>query len=349
MIDNRIIKEIIKFNKPITIEKYIQLCLNGDFGYYNNSIAIGKKGDFITSPEISQLFGDILGLFIYLFWEKNINKNFNLVELGPGRGTLLTDILNIAKNYNSFIKTTSLYLIERNKILIREQKKKLKTIKFYSKDIKWIKSFDISNKQPTIIFANEFFDCLPIRQFFKKKIEWYEKMIFFNQDTECLQFLNKKITENSILSKLNKFKKTNTLEISNSRDEYFSKICQHIDLVGGMIILIDYGYFNQPNYFTLQSLYNNKQSNILDNTGSQDITSLVDFKKLIFIAKSKKLNVDIYCTQREFFLKYGIKERAKKINSTSTLDQKKIINEGMDRIINNDKMGSLFKVLVVSK
>ena len=97
MIDNKIIKKIIEFNKPITIEKYIELCLNGDDGYYNNSMAIGKKGDFITSPEISQLFGEILGLFIYFFWDKKIDKNFNLVELGPGRGTLLKDILNITK------------------------------------------------------------------------------------------------------------------------------------------------------------------------------------------------------------------------------------------------------------
>ena len=349
MIDNKIIKKIIEFNQPITIEKYIELCLNDDFGYYSNSIAIGKKGDFITSPEISQLFGEILGLFIYFFWDKNIDKNFNLVELGPGRGTLLIDILNITKNYNKFFTSASLHLVEQNKLLITEQKKNLKKIKIYSKDIRWLKSFNISNKQPTIIFANEFFDCLPIRQFFKKNIDWYEKMIFFDKDNRCLQFINKKISDDLILSELSEFKKEETLEISNSRDKYFSKICKHINLVGGMIILIDYGYFDQPNYFTLQSLYNNKKSNILDNVGSQDITSLVDFKKLIFIAKSNKLNVDTFCTQREFFLQYGIEERAKIISLNTLKNQKKIINDGLDRIINNNRMGSLFKVLVVSK
>ena len=349
MIDNKIIQKINKLNKPINIEEYIRLCLNDDFGYYNNSIAIGKKGDFITSPEISQLFGEIIGLFIYLFWEQNITKNFNLVELGPGKGTLLTDILNITKSYDNFYTSASLHLVEQNKLLIKEQKKNLKKINIYPKDLNWHKSFKISNKLPTIIFANEFFDCLPIRQFFKKNTDWYEKMIFLKKNSECLQFLNKKITNNLLISKLNKFKKINVLEMSNSRDEYFSKICQHLTLVGGMFILIDYGYFDQPNYFTLQSLYNNKKTNILDNPGLQDITSLVDFKKLIFIAKSKKLSVDIFCTQREFFLQYGIKERAKSINSKSTEDKKKIINEGMDRIINNNKMGSLFKVLVISK
>ena len=349
MIDNKIIKKIIEFKQPITIEKYIELCLNDDFGYYNNSIAIGKKGDFITSPEISQLFGEILGLFIYFFWDKNIDKNFNLVELGPGRGTLLIDILNITKNYSKFFTSASLHLVEQNKLLITEQKKNLKKIKIYSKDIRWLKSFNISNKQPTIIFANEFFDCLPIRQFFKKNIDWYEKMIFFDKDNKCLQFINKKISDDLILSELSEFKKEETLEISNSRDKYFSKICKHIKLVGGMIILIDYGYFDQPNYFTLQSLYNSKKSNILDNVGSQDITSLVDFKKLIFIAKSNKLNVDTFCTQREFFLQYGIKERAKIISLNTLKNQKKIINDGLDRIINNKRMGSLFKVLVVSK
>ena len=123
MIDNKIIQKINKLNKPINIEEYIHLCLNDDFGYYNNSIAIGKKGDFITSPEISQLFGEILGLFIYFFWDQNIDKNFNLVEVGPGRGTLLVDILNITKGYDSFYKSASLHLIEQNKLLITEQKK----------------------------------------------------------------------------------------------------------------------------------------------------------------------------------------------------------------------------------
>ena len=174
-------------------------------------------------------------------------------------------------------------------------------------------------------------------------------MIFFDKDNRCLQFINKKISDDLILSELSEFKKEETLEISNSRDKYFSKICKHINLVGGMIILIDYGYFDQPNYFTLQSLYNNKKSNILDNVGSQDITSLVDFKKLIFIAKSNKLNVDTFCTQREFFLQYGIEERAKIISLNTLKNQKKIINDGLDRIINNNRMGSLFKVLVVSK
>ena len=349
MIKNKIIKKIIEFNKPITIEKYIQLCLDDDFGYYRNAIAIGKKGDFTTSPEISQLFGEILGLFIFFFWNKNIGKNFNLIELGPGKGTLLVDILNITKTYDNFIKSSSIYLIEKNKSLITEQKKNLKKIKIYSKDITWLKSFNISNKLPTIIFANEFFDCLPIRQFFKKDINWYEKLIFFNKKSESLQFVNKKITDNLILSKLNEFKKIETLEISNSRDEYFSKICKHIDHVGGIIILVDYGYFDQPNYFTLQSLYNNKKSNIFDNVGSQDITSLVDFKKLVLIAKSNNLNVDIFCTQREFFLHHGIKERAKIINLSASKKQQQIINDGMDRIINNNRMGSLFKVLVISK
>ena len=116
-----------------------------------------------------------------------------------------------------------------------------------------------------------------------------------------------------------------------------------------MAIIIDYGYFERPNNFTLQSLYHNKTTNVLDNIGLQDISSLVDFKSFIKIANSNDLNIDFFSSQREFLLKNGIKKRSKKIMENSTIKQKKDIKEGLERLIDNNKMGTLFKVLIISK
>lgn len=342
------IDQIIKIKQPITIEKFIELCLYSDDGYYSKKKILGKKGDFITSPEISQLFGELIGFFILSVWKKKINKPFNLVELGPGRGTLLIDILNITQSYLKFNKAMNIYLIEKNTELIKEQKNNLKKFHIKLKNINWHNEFKIPKNKPTIIYANEFFDCLPIRQFYKKSNQWYEKMIIFNKKENFLQFKDIKIKDINILNKIHKYEPIETLEISEAREKYFKKICEHISNVGGVAIIIDYGYFDKPKHFTLQSLFNNKKSNVLDNLGQQDITSLVDFKKLIDLTKYKNLNIDIFCTQREFFLKYGIYQRAQKIIKKLSYEEKNIIKEGLNRLIDANNMGSLFKVLVIS-
>ena len=349
MFREKITREIAEINQPITIEQYIELCLYSEKGYYNNSKVIGKAGDFITAPEISQLFGEIIGLFFLSFWKNKIKRPFNLVELGPGRGTLLIDILNITKGFSEFERSITIILIEKNIELIKEQKINLVKFNFDFHDINWFDTFNLSNNKPTIIYANEFFDCFPIRQFYKKNNLWYEKKIAFNKTNQCLQFNDTEIQNIKTLNIINNYKSKDIIEISKSREDYFKKICKHISIVGGMIIIIDYGFFDRPNHFTLQSLYNNKKSNILDNPGLQDITSLVDFNQLIIIAKSYNLKVDIFSSQRDFFLNHGIEDRAKKIMIKSTKEQKNIIRNGLKRLIDNRNMGSLFKVLVLSK
>ena len=141
---DKILKELVKKKfklKIISIEKFTEACLYGKFGYYNNSNVIGKKGDFITSPEISQLFGDIIGLFILYHWKINLKKKFNFYELGPGKGTLLIDLLNITKKFNEFQKSINIYLIEKNIKLIEVQKSNILGFNSKPKKISWLKNF----------------------------------------------------------------------------------------------------------------------------------------------------------------------------------------------------------------
>ena len=345
-------KDFLKlFNnkKIINIESYIQACLYSNQGYYKNTNAIGRSGDFITAPEISQLFGEIVGLFILNYWQNNIKKEFNLIELGPGKGTLLIDILNITKSFTQFREKSNIYLIEKNISLIKEQKKNLSKNNLKLKNIAWLKNFDIKNDKPSIIFANEFFDCLPIRQFYKKENKWFEKMVQINHENTFVNLVDKEVNDLKNLNIINQYKSNTVLEISKSREEYFSKVCRHISKNGGQIIVIDYGYYARPKYLTLQSVYNNKKSNILDNIGKQDISSLIDFRKLIDIANINKLKTNIFCSQRDFLLNHGIVHRLKKNLIKSNNKQAKIMKLGLEKIIDKKSMGSLFKVLVLSK
>ena len=123
IIKKKLIDKINKYQDGIPLDQYIQICLFDEKGYYNQYQPIGQTADFTTSPEISQLFGEILGLYIYNLWINNFNCDFNLVELGPGKGTLMSDILRINNNFKAFINTINLNLIELNKKQITLQKK----------------------------------------------------------------------------------------------------------------------------------------------------------------------------------------------------------------------------------
>ena len=125
-IEKKIEKKIANSNNLITLEKYIEICLYDKDGYYKNSEILGKGGDFTTSPEISQLFGEIIGLYIFNFWINHIKVKFNLYELGPGNGSLIFDIINITKKFKKFNESLKLYLVEKNNKLIQNQKSGIK-------------------------------------------------------------------------------------------------------------------------------------------------------------------------------------------------------------------------------
>ena len=348
MIRNKIINEMQKENKAISLERFIDICLFNNDGYYESAKPIGKSGDFITAPEISQLFGEILGLYIFNAWHEKFKCKFNLIELGPGNGTLLTDILRITKFLPNFHNCLNIHLIEKNVNLMGKQKKKINKNKLDNLSIKWHDNFANIDKKPAIIIANEFFDCFPIRQFQNIRNGWCEKMINFDQVKKNFFYQNSPVNENQLLRKLTEYKSNNIVELSEQRENYFKAICKHVAQSSGTIIIIDYGYYNFPGHSTLQSVYNHRPSNLLDNVGKQDITSLVDFKKFINIAKSCNLHIDTYCAQKEFLLLNGMLKRKNKIIQKCTAEQKRIVEIGYERLIDRKQMGSIFKFLVLS-
>tara|TARA_Y100001970_G_C14154947_1_gene815002 strand:- start:259 stop:1305 length:1047 start_codon:yes stop_codon:yes gene_type:complete len=341
------IKKLIINRKELRLDKFIYQCLYDVNGYYSNSKPIGKRNDFVTAPEISQMFGEIICLYIIHMWKENINSKFNFIELGPGNGTLLKDIVNTALKINKrFFDNSIISLIETNKSLIKVQQKVAKELKL--KRVSWSSNLNVKSRLPLIIYSNEFFDCFPIRHFIYKDF-WYEKFISYNELNRSLYFKEKKVHDKNLLKILKKYEKQKIYEISIDRNKYFEKICKIIKRNKGIFLSIDYGYSNKIENFTLQALKNHKYSNIFENIGNQDISSYVNFKEFIDIAKRHKLKIEEYCTQRDFLIKYGILERQKILSEFKNLQTRKVIQNELERLVGKNQMGDLFKFLIVSK
>ena len=339
----KILIDKIKKKGSINVSEFIQICQFEKDGYYLKNNPIGKSNDFITSPEISQMFGEIIGVFLINYWEKKIKTNFNLVELGPGKGTLLKDILKTSSINQKFLNSMYLTLIEKNKSLIKIQKNI-----FDFKNISWSMGFNIANKNiPSIIYSNEFFDCFPVRQFHKKE-KWYEKYVNYNEVKQIFTFVSKQVKDTTILKSLKKFEHVKVAEIAHSRDEYFKSVCKFIKQHKGVFVTIDYGYKNPPNHFSLQTISHHKKTHLFENIGNQDITAHVNFDKLIFIANEYNLKIETFCSQKDFLISCGIQERKKNLIINKSNETIKKINAEYDRLVDNSQMGEIFKVLVIS-
>ena len=341
----KLIKKIKEKNRALKLDEFISLSLYENDAYYQSMLPIGSTGDFVTSPEISQMFGEIIGAYILDYWSNNINSKFNLVELGPGKGTLIQDIFRVAKLDDRFFKSANIKLIEKNINLMKLQKNKIKSLKLVN--TKWLSDFNIYSKLPSIIYSNEFFDCLPVRLFNKKKC-WLEKTVDYNQNEETFFLKDRKVVDKNILKylKINKLKKI--AEISFQRIKYFNKICKYIYKNKGLIITIDYGYEDPLKNFTLQSISAHKKTHIFDYLGKQDITSHVNFKELINIGKKNNLKILFFSTQKDFLISHGIIERKKKLIKNLPNAKKKMIQNQFNLLTQNDKMGGNFKFLILS-
>jgi len=348
MLSKRKINKIKLLNnkKTLRLDKFIDLALYERNGYYLSKKPIGRKFDFVTSPEISQMFGEIIGVYLVYNWKEKINSKFNLIELGPGNGTLFKDIERTAKILPNFFENANVNLIEINKELRKIQEKNLNYFK--QSKIRWSKALNFRSKLPSIIYSNEFFDCFPVRQFLNDNNHWFEKYVKFNEKENKYYSINKRVISKKILDYLNKYKRQKIYEVSYSRNKYFEQICKYLKKNRGICILIDYGYNKKLKNFTLQAIYNHKKTSIFENIGQQDISSHVNFNELIEIAKQNKLQINEFVSQRDFLIKYGILERKKKLLTKNSNLNKNLLDEEVDRLINVDRMGNLFKCLVVS-
>ena len=331
------IEKIITKQGPISISDFMKLALaDKKNGYYRKKMPLGSKGDFITSPDISQIFGEIIGVWILDLWIKlGKPKETQIVDLGGGRGTLLSDIKRVLGN-----KISSYIFIDINVELIKLQKKAVKDA------IHFEKIENIPNK-PSIFIGNEFLDTFPINQFvlsdkyFKEVCVNYKnkKLIFSHHRTKLSRTLDKKT--------LNQIKVNDILEINFESRKFIEKLSRFIKENNGGAIFFDYGYtFNHGD--TFQAVKDSKFVNPLDDPGNADLTAHVDFNDLYHQAKNSLVSVWGPDTQGTFLKKMGAIERLNALESISDDKTKQKLRNGLDRLINTDEMGELFKVLAIT-
>ena len=336
---------ILKKNHKISLDKFINHCLyDKKNGYYMNKNPFGITGDFTTAPNISRLFSEMIAIWTISFWESlGSPKKFNLIELGAGNGEMMKVMIESFKKFPSFIRSCNIIIHEKSPHLIKEQKIKMKF-----KNIKWVTSLKKLNNSPSIFLANEFFDAIPIKQFLKNKNFWFEKFVHISADKKA-SFMNKKINIKAIEKKFDFkiSKKQNFIEYSPLGLKYLKDIFKFIKKNKGGLLIIDYGYYANKMKDTLQAIYKQKHSKVLENIGKSDITYNLNFcliKK--FVQNFKELNIN-FTTQKKFLIKLGIEQRAEIISRNKTFIEKADIFYRLKRLIDEKEMGDLFKVMLI--
>lgn len=324
----------IKLNWPITIATYMDLCLaHPEYGYYRTGNPVGAAGDFITAPEVSQLFGEMVGIWAADIIVKLGNpKKIYLCELGPGHGTLMKDVMRVLSKLGAAIEV---HLVEISETLKAKQKEVLG-------QVVWHSSVEtLPDDAPIIFIANEFFDALSFRQAVKTKVGWQEAVIGLNGDQLAFGLGSLLVGED-----LPDAPENSVYEFSPARETMWEEIVARIDRQKGAALVIDYGHLEPKLVGTFQAVKNHRYANVLENPGEQDLTSHVDFSILKHLAKN--VQIDHFTTQSEFLKIMGIEIRAENL-AHSNPSLRENIMAGLRRLVHRDEMGQLFKVIGISK
>ena len=336
----------ISNNKHISFDKFVDIALyHKKTGYYMKKNPFGKDGDFITAPNISILFSEMLAIWCIAFWEHlGCPKKINIIELGAGNGEMMYQMIKVFERFNKFRDSSNYFILEKSQFLKKIQKKKLNSHK-----ITWLNSINKLKNGPNIFLANEFFDALPIKQFIKKNNKWYEKSIKKNNINK-FEFVNV-ITNIKNLEKkieINLSKNQKIIEFSPLTYKYLNIISKKINTFQGGLLIVDYGYFKKKMKDSLQSIYKHNFNNVLDNIGTSDITYNLNFFLLKKIVKKLNLKVAGLNSQRNFLTKLGILDRAEILAKNLQFSKKADIYYRIKRLIDRNFMGELFKVMFVT-
>ena len=342
----KINKIFFKNSKVLPVDKFFKNVLyDKKIGYYTSRIPFGEKGDFITSPRISNLFSEIIAIWIVACWESfGKPKNFNIVELGPGDGSLSNTLLRSFKKFPEFNIIKKLYLYEESKFLKKIQKKRI------NNNVKWINNFNKIKKGPVIFFGNEFFDAIPIKQFKKIKNSLFEKNYILDKNYKVKQIFKKaSSSDNKIIKSYQALRKLKFIEFPKLGLKELKKIANKISKLNGCILLIDYGYFKPNNQNTLQSIMKHKKNNLFNNLGAADITAHVNFKLLQEFFSKNNLKTKDLISQKEFLENMGILERAKILAKKMKFTEQSDLYLRIQRLLSPRYMGELFKVILAYK
>lgn len=353
------LKNIIKFRGgPITVAEYMEEVLtNPKAGFYINRDVFGAGGDFITSPEVSQMFGEMIGVWTMCLWEQmGRPEHVNLVELGPGRGTLMADLLRGTSKLKNFTESLNVHLVECSPTLQKLQYENLKCMTEDDTDansekqyrstlsgtpVSWHATLEqVPTGLPTIIIAHEFFDALPVHQFQKASRGWCEKMIDVDENSSFHFVLSPQPTPATLYllqrckwARPGETAGLNQIEVCTKAIDLAQAIANRIKTDGGGALIIDYG-LNGIVSDSLQAIRKHKFVDIFDDPGSADLSAYVDFPAIQHSAEEvSDISVHGPITQSQFLGSLGINFRVESLLQNCTDKQAESLRTGYWRLV----------------
>jgi SAM-dependent MidA family methyltransferase len=339
----RKIGRLIEANGPMPVADYMALCLSDpEYGYYMKRDPFGASGDFTTAPEVSQMFGEIVGAWLIHAWElAGAPALIRLVELGPGRGTLMADVLRVAERVPAFRQAASIHLVETSPALNARQQQALSP---FGVDANCHSAFDTVPEGSLLLIANEFFDTLPVRQYVRAEGAWQERAVGVDIDGRLCFGIGA-----GRLADIPEAPDGSILEIRPGGEALMAEIAARIVRFGGAALIMDYGHAQSSFGDTLQAVRQHGYADPLAALGEADLTAHVDFAALGRAAESEGAAVHGPMMQGEFLLALGLKQRAARLAAGAGEQAREMVATAVERLSGPSEMGRLFKVLAITR
>lgn len=346
----RELQQLIEADGPITVACYMTLCLaHPVHGYYLKQDPLGASGDFTTAPEISQMFGELLGLWTIAVWQlAGAPAGALLVELGPGRGTLMADALRAARTVPAFRDAASVHLVETSPALRARQRGALASSGF---PVGWHMDVSSLPDGPLFVIANEFFDALPVHQAIRMGGGWHERMVGVGDDGELRFGLAPDPIPEFEQNLPQNLRSAPAGSVFEWREHHvLAELCNRIVRSGGALLALDYGHAASGFGDTLQAVRRHQYADPLHEPGEADLTAHVDFEAMSAVARRCGARVAGPVTQGEFLRRIGIVARAERLKAAATEQQRADIDAALVRLTGagSGEMGGLFKALAIS-
>ena len=338
--------DLIRATGPISIARYMAEAMgHPKFGYYMSRDPFGQSGDFITAPEVSQMFGELIGLWCAAVWDSVGRPDpVILAELGPGRGTLMADALRAATKAPGFIEAASVHLMETSPLLRGKQRAALA-----GRQVSWHDNFDGVPDGPLLLVANELFDALPIRQFERTRGGWCERLVDAVPVGARFRLVHGAPSEgHQVPGGFRDAPLGSVWEVSPAGLALAQTIGARVARDGGAALIIDYGARDSAPRETLQSVHEHEGHDVFEAPGEADICAHVDFGQLSKAARQSGAAVHGPVEQGRFLRALGVEARATALTKGAGEAQAEAVRSGLARLTDPAQMGSLFKVLAIS-
>ncbi|MBB4002391.1 MAG: SAM-dependent methyltransferase [Aurantimonas endophytica] len=347
----RKIAATIEAEGPIGLDRYWNIALfDREHGYYTSREPFGRTGDFITAPEVSQMFGELIGAWVVASWRAlGAPTPFLLAEIGPGRGTLMADMLRtIARIAPNCMRAVTVRLVETSDRLAAVQ---VATLERFDLPIRRLRQIRELEATPAIIIANELFDAIAMRQFVFDGEAWRERCVAISGSGRFEFVLTRRANDLPEVRVAGASPLAGAvLEWSPAREALAAELAERLARNGGAGLFIDYGHAATGFGDTLQAVHGHAFADPLDRPGECDITSHVDFAPIAAAFRDRGLAVSPVATQGAFLLSLGLRERAEALGAPADAENRATIEAAMRRLAGPEKgeMGRLFKVLCAS-